>query len=76
LQILILIVTSGLLAIEKKEGLESLNTFHEITLGEFTALREKGAPRAIPTMCVLTIKTDKNLLPLQAKSRIVALGNH
>jgi hypothetical protein len=26
-------------------------------------------------MCVLTIKMDKNLLPLHAKSRIVALGN-
>ena len=26
-------------------------------------------------MCVLTIKKDKNLLPLRAKSRIVALGN-
>jgi hypothetical protein len=27
-------------------------------------------------MCVLTIKKDKNLLPLCAKSRIVVLGNH
>ncbi len=35
----------------------------------------KGAPKAIPTMCVLTIKKDEQLLPLQAKSRIVALGN-
>ena len=27
-------------------------------------------------MCVLTIKKDKNLLPLRAKSQIVVLGNH
>jgi hypothetical protein len=56
--------------------MEPLNTFCRITLGEYYALREKGAPHAIPTMCVLTIKKDKNLLPLQAKSWIVALGNH
>jgi hypothetical protein len=27
-------------------------------------------------MCVLTIKKDEQLCPLQAKSRIVVLGNH
>ena len=53
-----------------------MGTFQKITLGEYCALREKGAPRAIPTMCVLTIKKDENLLPLYAKSRIVVLGNH
>jgi hypothetical protein len=37
---------------------------------------KKGAPWAIPTMCVLTIKKDENLRPLCAKSRIVVLGNH
>ena len=47
----------------------------KITLGEYRALRKKGAPKAISTMCVLTIKKDEQLLPLQAKSRIVALGN-
>ena len=46
------------------------------TLGEYRALRKKGAPKAIPTMCVLTIKKDENLLPLRAKSRIIVLGNH
>jgi hypothetical protein len=60
---------------EEKRGIESLNTFKKITLGEYRALREKGAPRAIPTMCVLTIKKDEQLLPLRAKSRIVVLGN-
>jgi len=60
---------------EEKRGIESLNTYRKITLGEYRALRKKGAPKAIPTMRVLTIKKDKNLLPLQAKSRIMALGN-
>ena len=61
---------------EEKQGLQSLDTYKKITLGEYRALREKGAPRAIPTMCVLTIKRDENLLPHRAKSRIVVLGNH
>jgi hypothetical protein len=61
---------------EEKSGLESLNTYRELTLGEYQALRKKGAPRAIPTICVLTIKQDKNLLPQHAKSCIVVLGNH
>ena len=61
---------------EEKDSIESLGTYQKLTLGEYRALREKGAPRAIPTMCVLTIKKDENLMPLRAKSRIVVLGNH
>ncbi len=61
---------------EEIGGLQALNTYKKITLGEYRAYREKGAPHAIPTMCVLTIKRDENLLPHRAKSRIVALGNH
>ena len=61
---------------EEKDSIEGLGTFQKLTLGQYRALREKGAPRAIPTMCVLTIKKDENLLPLRAKSRIVVLGNH
>ena len=60
---------------EEKEGIQSLDTYRKITLGEYRALREKGAPKAIPTMCVLTIKKDEQLLLLRAKSRIIALGN-
>jgi hypothetical protein len=62
----------------KKEtgGLQSHNTYPKITLGEYHALCKKGAPQAIPTTCVLTIKRDKNLLPQHAKSWIVVLGNH
>jgi hypothetical protein len=61
---------------EEKRGVKSLGTFCKITLGEYRTLRKKGAPKAIPTMCVLTIKKDENLLPLRAKSRIAVLGNH
>ncbi len=61
---------------EEKQGIESLDTYRKITLGEYRALCKKGAPTAIPTMCVLTIKKNENLLPLRAKSRIVVLGNH
>jgi hypothetical protein len=54
-----------------------MNTYCKITLvGEYQALCEKGAPKAIQIMCVLTIKKDENLFPLHAKSRIVVLGNH
>jgi hypothetical protein len=61
---------------KEKRGIQALDTYQQITLGEYPALREKGAPRAIPTMCVLTIKKDENLRPLCAKSCIVILGNH
>jgi hypothetical protein len=49
---------------EGKQGVKSLGTFRKITLSEYCTLHEKGAPKAIPTMCVLTIKKDENLLPL------------
>jgi hypothetical protein len=61
---------------EEKRGIQSLDTYKKITLGKYRALREKGAPRAIPTMCILTIKKDEQLRPLYAKSQIVVLGNH
>ena len=61
---------------EEKSGIESQNTYIKINLAEYRALCAKGAPRAIPTMCVLSIKKDKMLNPLRAKSCIVVLGNH
>jgi hypothetical protein len=61
---------------EEKRGIKSLNTYDKILLAEYRALREKGAPRAIPTMCVLTIKKDEMMNPHRAKSCIVVLGNH
>jgi hypothetical protein len=54
----------------------SLGTFLNIALSEYCPLREKGAPKAIPTICVFTVKRNKNLLPLCAKSSIVVLSNH
>jgi hypothetical protein len=61
---------------EEKCGIESLGTCRKISLGKYRAIREKGASKAIPTMCILTIKKDENLLPLHAKTLIVVLGNH
>ncbi len=60
---------------KEKNSIESLGTFKCLTLGEYQALRKKGALKAIPTMCVLTLKKDKQLMPLWAKSRIVVLDN-
>ncbi len=57
--------------LEEKRGIQSLDTYKKITLGEYRALHEKGTPHAIPTMCVLTIKKDEQLRPLRAKSRLV-----
>ncbi len=61
---------------EEKRGIESLDTYDKISLAEYCALCEKGAPRAIPTMCILTIKKDEMMNPHHAKSCIVVLGNH
>ncbi len=48
----------------KKEGIKSLSTFCCISLGEYRTLHKKGAPKAIPTMCILKIKKDEQLMPL------------
>jgi hypothetical protein len=61
---------------EEKDGIESLDTYVKITVAEYCALRKKGAPCAIPTMCVLTILKDEMMNPLREKSCIVVLGNH
>ncbi len=61
---------------KKKSGIQSLDTYNKITLAKYRTLHAKGAPRAIPTMCVPSIKKDKMLNPLHAKSRIVVLSNH
>jgi hypothetical protein len=41
-----------------------MNTYRKFILGEYPALREKGAPKAIPKMCALTIKRDEHRLSL------------
>ena len=63
---------------KEKRGIKQLDMYKykKISLGKYRSLREKGAPQAIPTMCVLTIKNYKQLRPLRAKSWIVVLGNH
>jgi hypothetical protein len=61
---------------KEKLGIQSWDTYGKITLAKYCTLRAKGAPRAIPTMCVLSTKKDKMLNLLRAKSRIVVLGNH
>ena len=62
---------------EEKNGLLENDTYVEISLQEYRRLRRlpKSVPRAIPSMCVMTIKRDKNMAPDRAKSRIVVLGN-
>ena len=49
---------------KEKDSVESMGTYQKITLGEYQVLHVKGAPRAIPTMCVLTVNKDANLLPV------------
>ncbi len=56
--------------------MEAQNTYDKITLAQCRALREQGAPRAIPTMCVLAIKPDKKMNPHQAKLHLIVLGNY
>jgi hypothetical protein len=48
---------------EEKQNIQSMNTYRKITLGEYRTLCKKGAPKAIPTMCVQTVKGDENLNP-------------
>jgi hypothetical protein len=60
---------------EEKDSIISMDTYNTITLAQYCALREKGAPQVIPTMCIHTIKPDKMMNPHHAKSCIVILGN-
>ena len=62
--------------VEKSGIEEDMGMFWKTSLGEYRALCEKGALKAVPMMCVLTIKKDEQLMPLLAKLRIVILGNH
>ena len=62
---------------EEKEVLLENDTCVEISLQEYRRLRRlpKAVPKAIPSMCVMTIKRDENMAPVRAKSLIVVLGN-
>jgi hypothetical protein len=61
---------------KEKSGIQSQNTYIKINLAKYRFLCAKGAPRSIPTMCILSIKKDEMLNPLRAKSCIVVLGSH
>ncbi len=62
--------------LEEKQGIQSLDTYDKLILAQYQTLWEKGTPRAIPTICILTIKPDKMMNPLSAKLQIIVLGNH
>jgi hypothetical protein len=59
---------------EEYDGLLSNSTFDIISEDEFKALQKQYGIRAIPSMCIFTVK-QTNGVPIRAKSRIVVLGN-
>ncbi|KAL7459292.1 hypothetical protein ACHAWC_010958 [Mediolabrus comicus] len=62
---------------EEAQGLLEHDVYERISKKDYLALRRSGAiPKAIPSMCVLVVKPDKEGRPHRAKSRIVVLGNH
>ena len=44
---------------KRRHPCSDVDTFKVISLDEYRGLRQKGAPQAIPSMCVLVIKTDE-----------------
>eukprot|EP00804_Cyclotella_cryptica_P022088 CCRYP_011573-RA/>CCRYP_011573-RA protein AED:0.27 eAED:0.27 QI:0/-1/0/1/-1/1/1/0/654 len=61
---------------EEKGGLQSMNVFERINKKQYLALKRSGRiGKALPSMCVLVVKTDKDGKPTRAKSCIVVLGN-
>lgn len=61
---------------EEKGGLERLDVFERINKKQYLHLKRTGRiGKALPSMCVLVVKPDKDGNPLRAKSRIVVLGN-
>jgi hypothetical protein len=75
-QTIIQIERFGFRATLRKSSIETLGTYEKVSLAQYCALRETGAPKATPTMCILTIKLDEMLNPFRAKAQIVVLGNH
>ena len=61
---------------EEKGGLKSYNVYETISKKQYLQLRRQGRiGKALPSMCVLVIKHNKDGNPVHAKSRIVVLGN-
>ena len=59
---------------EEYHGLEKVDTWKVISESEYQALKHL-VKRTLPTMAIAVIKKDGNRNPVQAKYRIVALGN-
>jgi hypothetical protein len=60
---------------EEYDGLSNNETFDLISEEEYKHLCETRGVKAIPSMCIFTIKKT-NGIPTRVKSRIVVLGNH
>eukprot|EP00804_Cyclotella_cryptica_P021434 CCRYP_005776-RA/>CCRYP_005776-RA protein AED:0.13 eAED:0.00 QI:0/0/0/1/1/1/5/0/1584 len=61
---------------EEKGGLERLDVFEQINKKQYLHLKRScRIDKALPSMCVLVIKPDKDGNPVRAKSCIVVLGN-
>ena len=61
---------------EEKGGLQQLDVFDRISKKQYLHLKRTGRiGKALPSMCVLVVKSDKDGNPIRAKSRIVVLGN-
>ena len=53
-----------------------MDVYERINKKQYLLLCRKGLiPKAIPSMCVLVVKPDRDDKPNRAKSRIVVLGN-
>jgi hypothetical protein len=62
---------------EEKGGLNKLDVYQTINKKTYLQLKRSGKiGKALPLMCVLVIKPNKDGSPHRAKSRIVVLGNH
>jgi hypothetical protein len=60
---------------EEYDGLYQSDTFEIISEDEYFRLCRETGIKAIPSMCVFTVKKDSSGKPVRAKSRIVVLGN-
>ena len=60
---------------EEYQGLLSHDTFDIISEQEYWDIRDRTGRTAIPSMGILSIKTDSNGKPQRVKSRVVVLGN-
>ena len=61
---------------KEKQGIIYHEVYGKISKIQYLTLKRSGnIPKAIPSLCVLVVKNDKDGKPLCAKSHIVVLGN-